>query len=162
MNAVDTLAENKINITNLIIDDNWQSIDYRGNGQFQYGWVQFEAEPKAFPNGLKHTISRIRDKHRNIQHVAVWHALLGYWGGISSDGKLAKTYKTVEVVREDAMRRNLPLGGKMTVIAAEDVPKFYDDFYRFLSSCGIDSVKTDAQFMASFHKSSRRFCSNVI
>lgn len=35
----------------------------------------------------------------------------------------------------------------MTVIAKEDVQKFYDDFYRFLSSCGIDGVKTDAQFM---------------
>jgi hypothetical protein len=35
----------------------------------------------------------------------------------------------------------------MTVVAKEDVGRFYDDFYRFLSSCGIDGVKTDAQFM---------------
>lgn len=153
MKAIDTLAENNINITNLIIDDNWQSIDYRGHGQFQHGWNEFEAEPKAFPNGLKHTVSKIRDKHHNVQHIAVWHAILGYWGGISPYGKIAKTYKTLEVVREDAERRNLPLGGKLTVVAAEDVPKFYDDFYRFLSSCGIDSVKTDAQFMVSLFQS---------
>ncbi|RDW82573.1 glycoside hydrolase-2 [Coleophoma cylindrospora] len=145
--AVDTLAEHQINITNLIIDDNWQDIDYRGHGQFQHGWNGFEAEPVTFPNGLRHTVSRIRDKHHSIQHVAVWHAILGYWGGISPDGKIARNYKTVQVVREDAERRNLPLGGKLTVVAAEDVPRFYDDFYRFLSSCGIDSVKTDAQFM---------------
>lgn len=68
---------------------------------------------------------------------------MGYWGGISPDGKLAKTYKTVEVVREEADRRNLPLGGKMTAIAKEDVGQFYDDFYRFLSSCGVDAVKTE-------------------
>jgi len=68
-------------------------------------------------------------------------------GGLAPDGKIAKTYKTVEVVREDAERRNLPLGGKMTVVAKEDVAKFYDDFYQFLSSCGVDAVKTDAQFM---------------
>lgn len=145
--AVDTLAENGIKITSLIIDDNWQSIDYRGHGQFQHGWQEFEAEPKAFPQGLKATISQIRSKHRNIQHVAVWHALLGYWGGISPDGKISSAYKTIEVVREDSNRRNLPLGGKMTVVAEEDVSKFYDDFYRFLSSCGVDGVKTDAQFM---------------
>lgn len=35
----------------------------------------------------------------------------------------------------------------MTVVAKEDVLQFYDDFYRFLSDCGIDGVKTDAQFM---------------
>lgn len=141
------MAEHNLNITSLIIDDNWQNIDYRGDGQFQHGWVGFEAEPKAFPSGLKHTITQIRAKHKNIQHIAVWHALLGYWAGISPDGVLAKTYKTTEVVREDSVRRNLPLGGKMTVIAKEDVHKFYDDFYRFLSDCGIDAVKTDAQFM---------------
>lgn len=50
-------------------------------------------------------------------------------------------------MREDAKRRNLPLGGKMTVVASDDVRKFYDDFYGFLSSCGVDAVKTDAQFM---------------
>lgn len=34
----------------------------------------------------------------------------------------------------------------MTVIAEEDVGRFYHDFYQFLSSTGVDSVKTDAQF----------------
>jgi len=68
---------------------------------------------------------------------------MGYWGGLSPGGKLAQTYKTVEVVREDAERRNLPLGGKMTVVGKEDVGKFYNDFYTFLSSCGVDAVKTE-------------------
>jgi hypothetical protein len=143
LKAVTTLAENNINITNFIIDDNWQSIDYKGHGQFQHGWVEFEAEREAFPKGLKHMVNLIREKHPSIQHIAVWHAILGYWGGLAPDGKIAKTYKTVEVVREDAERRNLPLGGKMTVVAKEDVGKFYDDFYRFLSSCGVDAVKTE-------------------
>ncbi|KAF9774923.1 hypothetical protein IL306_007011 [Fusarium sp. DS 682] len=145
--ALDKLAEHNVEVSSLIIDDNWQSIDYRGPSQFQYGWNEFEAEPKAFPKGLKSTISHIRKNHPHIQHIAVWHALLGYWGGIAPDGKLAKTYKTIEVTREDADRRNLPLGGKMTVVAQEDVNQFYDDFYRFLSDAGIDAVKTDAQFM---------------
>lgn len=141
--AVEILAENKINVTNFIIDDNWQSIDYLGDGQFQHGWIEFEAERTNFPKGLKHTISLIREKQPSIQHIAVWHALLGYWGGLAPDGKLAKTYKTVVVEREDALRRNLPLGGKLTAISKEDVFKFYDDFYRFLSSCGVDAVKTE-------------------
>ncbi|PQE06033.1 raffinose synthase Sip1 protein [Rutstroemia sp. NJR-2017a BBW] len=147
LNAVEILAKNKINVTNFIIDDNWQAIDYRGHGQFQHGWIEFEAEPKAFPNGLKHTVSLIREKQPSIQHVAVWHALLGYWGGLAPDGKIAAAYKTVDIVRQDSERRNLPLGGKMTVVAKEDVQRFYNDFYSFLYSCGVDAVKTDAQFM---------------
>lgn len=147
LHAVDELAKHNIKITSLIIDDNWQDIDYRGEGQFQYGWNDFEAEKNAFPHGLKDVVSKIRSRHPNIQHVAVWHALLGYWAGLSPDGNLAKKYKTEAVVREDQNRRLLPLGGKMTVVSKEDVHQFYDDFYRFLSSCGIDGVKTDAQFM---------------
>ncbi|PNY24554.1 galactinol-sucrose galactosyltransferase 6, partial [Tolypocladium capitatum] len=147
LDAVQKLAENDINITSLIIDDNWQSIDYKGDSQFQYGWLEFEAEGKAFPNGLKAMVSRIRHQYPDIQHIAVWHALLGYWGGISPGGKLDQTYKTIEVIREDSKRRNLPLGGKMTVVAKEDVTRFYDDFYRFLADAGIDGVKTDAQFI---------------
>ena len=147
LNALDTLAENDIHISSLIIDDNWQDIDYRGNGQWQHGWNDFEAEPKTFPNGLKKLVSTIRSKHKNIQHIAVWHALLGYWAGLAPNGPLAKRYKTVEVTRTDSDLGLLPIDAKMTVVAAEDVKRFYNDFYRFLSSCGIDGVKTDGQYM---------------
>ena len=34
----------------------------------------------------------------------------------------------------------------MLAVAEEDVPRFYQGFYSFLRSAGIDSVKTDAQF----------------
>ncbi|KAI1103611.1 glycoside hydrolase family 36 protein [Jackrogersella minutella] len=142
INAVEALAKNHINISSLIIDDNWQDIDYEGQDQYHFGWKGFEAEPKAFPRGLKDTVFRIRSSHPSIQHVAVWHALLGYWGGIAGDGNLAKTYKTVQVDRDDYNP-----SGPMTVIAKEDIERFYDDFYRFLSDCGIDGVKTDVQYM---------------
>ncbi|KAI1378578.1 glycoside hydrolase family 36 protein [Hypoxylon crocopeplum] len=142
IHAVEALAKDHINISSLIIDDNWQDIDYQGQDQYQYGWKGFEAEPSAFPHGLKDMVSRIRSRHPSIQHIAVWHALLGYWGGISSNGNLAKSYKTVQVDRGDSNLKE-----PMTVIAKEDVSKFYDDFYRFLSDCGIDGVKTDVQYM---------------
>lgn len=66
---------------------------------------------------------------------------MGYWGGIAPNGKIAKEYKTVCVQKKDGVA-----GGKMLVVAEEDVDRFYRDFYDFLSSSGIDSVKTDAQF----------------
>ncbi|KAI3340606.1 raffinose synthase Sip1 [Ustulina deusta] len=151
LNAVERLKENNINISNLIIDDNWQDVDYHGPNSNLYGWKRFEAEPKAFPNGLKHTVSQIRQKFPSIEHVAVWHALLGYWGGISPRGDIAQQYQTVQVRRE-----GWKVSGPMTVIANADVERFYDDFYRFLLSCGVDGVKTDGQFMIDTWASSER------
>lgn len=109
--------------------------------------MEFEADSDAFPQGLRGTVERIRTKHNHIHHIVVWHALLGYWGGVNPNGDIGKKYKTIEVMREEDTRRNLPLGGKMHIVAREDVHRMYEDFYRFLRNCGIDGVKTDAQFM---------------
>jgi hypothetical protein len=134
--ALDSLEKNDIKIANLIIDDNWQSLDNEGQNQIFRGMTDFEANKKGFPNGFKSTIEKIRNDHPSIQHIAVWHALLGYWGAISPTGRLAQEYKTVEVN-----------GPKWTCIDPDDIDRFYTDFYNFLQFSRIDSVKTDAQFM---------------
>ena len=143
--ALDTLEKNNIKITNLIIDDNWQSLDNPGKSQFQRGMTDFEANKEGFPNGLEYAIITIRDNHPSIQHVAVWHALLGYWGGISPNGSIAKKYKTKVVARSQGHESFMP-PTTITVVDSEDVQRFYNDFYQFLMSSRIDSVKTDAQF----------------
>jgi Raffinose synthase or seed imbibition protein Sip1 len=144
LDALDDLDKNNIKITNLIIDDNWQSLDNPGASQNARGWTDFEANEEGFPRGLLHCINEARDRHPSIDHVAVWHAMLGYWGAISPTGNIARKYKTTEI-------RKAHQGGataeKLTVVAAEDVERLYDDFYHFLQSCRIDGVKTDAQFM---------------
>lgn len=131
----------------MIIDDGWQDVDREGDSQYQHGWKSFEADPQAFPDGLKKTISKIREKHPHIQYIAVWHALFGYWGGLSPSGPLAQRYTTTEVSRESSGRPDVPLDGTITVVGANDVAHFFNDFYTFLGDCGIDGVKTDVQFM---------------
>lgn len=138
--ALDDLKSNNVNITNLIIDDNWQSLDNAGSSQFNRGMTEFEANKEGFPKGLKHAITRIRDNHPSIEHVAVWHALFGYWGGISPAGIIADMYKTKVVRKQGGIASDL-----MTVVDADDAPRFYEDFYKFLLSSGVDTVKTDAQ-----------------
>ncbi|KAI1827497.1 glycoside hydrolase family 36 protein [Xylaria intraflava] len=150
LDAVDILKENNINISNLIIDDNWQDVDYIDPASNSHGWKRFEAEPESFPRGLKHTVSKIRSRFASIEHVAVWHALFGYWGGISPRGDIARQYRTIEVYRENPKAEK-----PMTVVANADVKRFYDDFYRFLSSCGVDGVKIDVQFMVDHLASSK-------
>ena len=152
--ALDTLKENNIKITNLIIDDNWQNLDSKGQSQFKRGWIGFEANKEGFPRGLRSTVIDIRDKHPNIAHIAVWHALLGYWGGISPTGHIAEKYKTKLVELKGIAQ------GTMTVVDADDAQRMYNDFYAFLLDAQIDSVKTDAQFFLDLMSSAedrRRF-----
>ncbi|KAF2102437.1 glycoside hydrolase [Rhizodiscina lignyota] len=139
--ALASLRKHDINITNLIIDDNWQSLDHPGEGQNARRWMEFEANKEGFPKGLAHTTSTLRQQNPNLKHIAVWHALLGYWGAVSPDGKIAKEYETTQVKKVPGAT-----GDSWTVVSADDVKRFYEDFYGFLSSAGIDSVKTDAQF----------------
>ncbi|KAI9369922.1 raffinose synthase or seed imbibition protein Sip1-domain-containing protein [Aspergillus egyptiacus] len=127
LSALDDLSEKGINIS-----------DDKGPSAAAKGWMRFEAN-SSFPEGLRKTVSAIREKQPNINHIAVWHALLGYWGGISPDGELAATYKTKEVAIRSAARET------MLAIDPDDVQRFYNDFYAFLSTAGITGVKADAQ-----------------
>ncbi|KAI3283711.1 hypothetical protein DTO002I6_9462 [Penicillium roqueforti] len=150
LQSLESLKSHGISISNLIIDDNWQSLDNEGESQFRRRWQRFEANEKAFPGGLKRTVDEIRQKNPNIQHVAVWHALFGYWGGISPDGDLARKYKTKEVQVKDPssngpIAQNIP-EGKILAIDPDDIQRFYEGFYSYLNTVGVDSVKTDAQF----------------
>lgn len=138
--ALESLKKEDIIISNLIIDDNWQSLS-EGESQFDRAWTDFDANKKGFPRGLKAAVTDIRKKYPNITNIGVWHAILGYWGGVAKDGNIAKNYKTIEVEKEKGVS-----GGKFTVVAGEDAQRMYNDFYSFLSDCGITSVKTDAQF----------------
>ena len=139
--ALDILKANNVKITNLIIDDNWQILDNKGESQFLRGMTDFDANKEGFPNGLKYTAFTIRDNHPNIKHIAVWHGIFGYWGGMSPEGSIAQNYKTKVVQKQKGIT-----GGSISIIDADDVPRFYDDFYKFLATSGIDSVKTDTQF----------------
>jgi hypothetical protein len=141
--ALDDLATHNIHVSGLIIDDNWQSLDgVQGKtSQFQRGWADFEANKEGFPGGLKLAVAKIKSENPSISNIAVWHGLHGYWGGLSPSGTIAKNYKTTEVERQPGIA-----GGTMLAVDPSDVHRMYDDFYAFLSSCGITSVKTDVQF----------------
>ena len=79
LEALQSLEDKGVRITNLIIDDNWQSLDNEGENQMARGWTDFEANPRAFPKGLKSAVSNIRQKYPNIKHVCVWHAIVSFY-----------------------------------------------------------------------------------
>lgn len=130
--ALRTMSEAGIRFSNLIIDDGWQSVDDHGNDFRDNRWVEFEASKKVFPLGLKRTVSKLREEFPWIKHIGIWHGILGYWNGIAPDGPLAKEYKTACVKLED--NGFFPAKSTLAVVD-EDVPRLYDDFYRYGSFC---------------------------
>ncbi|KAI9726295.1 MAG: hypothetical protein M1828_001568 [Chrysothrix sp. TS-e1954] len=139
--ALQSLRVHGISVANVIIDDGWQSVSESGADNHKSSWVHFEADSKKFPDGLKAAITRLKMENPNIGTFAVWHALLGYWGGVSPKGSMARHYTTSEVHRIGPISGN----DKITIVDQTDVQKMYDEFYFFLRWCGITAVKTDVQ-----------------
>lgn len=150
-NALQVLVEHGITITNLLIDDNWQSLDHAGATQFERGWTDFEASEIGFPDKLSGLAAAIRHNHPTIQHVGVWHGIFGYWGGFSPDGGLAKRY-SVRLVNKE---RDYCDRDSFTVVDGEDASRLYEDFYGFLHKSGIDSAKADTRYLLDCLSSSK-------
>jgi hypothetical protein len=148
------LANHGIRVTNLIIDDNWQSLDTGSSSDpFEYQWTNFEANKENFPQGLSHLTKRIRETQPHLRHIAVWHGIFGYWGGISPTGHIAKCYEPVTVDRQEI--ESYMSGGKVTTVSDTEVNRMYDDFYSFLADSGIDSVKADNQYYPDYISGAR-------
>ena len=84
----------------------------------------------------------------------MWHALLGYWGGICSTFDSMKKYNpklvypvqspgNVANLRDIAMDSLQKFG--VGIIDPEKIYEFYNDQHSYLSSVGVDGVKVDVQ-----------------
>ena len=144
LKALDSFASIDVHFSTLIIDDNWQSLTgaQGETNQFDRGWDAFEANTRGFPDGLRAATAAIRKRHPSISDIAVWHALMGYWGCVAPEGQIAKDYRTRNVRLKDSF----PGAATKTVVDSEDIHRMYKDFYSFLSDSGVTGVKTDVQF----------------
>lgn len=91
--------------------------------------MNFEANKAAFPQGFKNLVTKIRDANPSIRHVSVWHGILGYWGGISPNGDVARLFETRQVKMQENGFESV---SSMTVVDAEAAYQFYDDFYKWM------------------------------
>jgi hypothetical protein len=76
--GLDALAAHDINVSTLIIDDNWQTLtgNMDGLSRFLCGWSDFEATIHGFPNGLKIAVGEIR---KNIHKCKMWQPGMLCW-----------------------------------------------------------------------------------
>lgn len=88
------------------------------------------------------------------RYVYIWHAIVGYWGGVQPGAPEMEKYepKIVDVIPSPGVESNgicsvlksLMLN-RVGLVNPERIGTFYDDLHCYLASVGIDGVKVDNQ-----------------
>ena len=144
--GLESFAKLGITPRSLILDDGWQSERTMATGERRL--TGFPANAK-FPGDLKPTVEMTKTEF-GIETFIVWHAVIGYWGGV--DGEALSGYGVREVARRSsptigAAQPTLPdwWGHLCGVVPPTAIGQFYSDYHRHLRSQGVDGVKVDNQ-----------------
>ncbi|KAI3442218.1 Galactinol--sucrose galactosyltransferase [Psidium guajava] len=156
----------------IIIDDGWQdtSNQFQKEGEPFVDGSQFGGrlasikENQKFrrtedgslsdaPTDLKEFVADIRGTF-GLKYVYVWHALMGYWGGLLPGAEGTKKYNPVlkypvQSPGNLANMRDLSMDAMenygVGIIDPATISQFYDDLHSYLVSQGVDGVKVDVQ-----------------
>lgn len=170
--GLESLSQGGIPAKFLIIDDGWQDTtnEFQKEGEPFVEGSQFggrlvsieenskfkksaDGTPTEAPTSLKDFVSDIK-KNFGLQYVYVWHALLGYWGGLHPDAPRTKKYNPklrfpVQSVGNLANMRDGSMDSMekygIGVIDPAKASEFYDDLHKYLVSQDVDGVKVDVQ-----------------
>ncbi|GFZ07857.1 seed imbibition 1 [Actinidia rufa] len=155
----------------LIIDDGWQETanefhkdsepliegTFVGESDFATRLVDIKENSKFRGTGscvdLHELITFVKEKY-GIKFIYMWHALVGYWGGVLPSSEKMKKYNPKIVYPRqspgnvgnlrDIVIDSLEKYG-LGLIDPEKVCDFYNDLHSYLASCGADGVKVDVQ-----------------
>lgn len=147
----------------VIIDDGWQSVgsDEKKQEEEQPQLLRLTGikenekfQKKEDPSvGIKNIVNIAKEKH-GLKYVYVWHAITGYWGGVSPGVKEMEEYGTAMQYPKlsKGVLENEP-GWKTDAIALQglglvnpkNVYNFYNELHSYLAAAGIDGVKVDVQ-----------------
>ena len=107
------------------------------------GWMQREERllqglhvNDHFPEGLAAAVKKIKEEF-GIERVGIWHTLQAFWDGIDPKSVLAREMADALVTTAD--------GKLIPALDADGADRFWDAWYGYLASCGIDFVKVDNQ-----------------
>ncbi|KAM4115301.1 hypothetical protein ACJW30_04G138400 [Castanea mollissima] len=157
----------------VLIDDGWQSISHdedpitdqdcmnrtAAGEQMPCRLVKYEENykfrdyqsPKVPKNkGMGGFVRDLKDEFSSVEHVYVWHALCGYWGGVRPNVKgmpeckviTPKLSQGLQMTMEDLAVDKIVNNG-VGLVPPELVHKMYEGLHSHLASVGIDGVKVD-------------------
>ncbi|KAF8690427.1 hypothetical protein HU200_040780 [Digitaria exilis] len=161
----------------LIIDDGWQQIasedkpdpnvavqegaqfasrltGIKENTKFQTNPSSDDDDTPSPAGGLKQLVQETKSEH-GVKQVYVWHAMAGYWGGVSPslstgmsryEPSLAYPIQSPGVTgnQPDIVMDSLSVLG-LGLVHPRRVRDFYGELHSYLASCGVDGVKVDVQ-----------------
>ena len=131
----------------LILDDGWQQWQRGSGGEDRL--LSLEANAR-FGTELAPLVQEAKQRF-GVRRVMVWHALLGYWGGLSAQAFPSHGVRDVPksfspgLLAQQPRWNVWPWGALIGVPAADAFQGFYDGWHRRLAAQGVDGVKVDAQ-----------------
>ena len=127
------LMEKNVPVRWMLIDDGWMdSREKTVSG--------FRPDEKKFPGGFGPLTADLRSRD-GIRWFGVWHALGGYWDGITPESALAM----------EERGSLMSTGEGLLVPDPRKGADFYHHWYRELRGEGIDFVKVDGQSSCPFY-----------
>ncbi|XVF08804.1 hypothetical protein REPUB_Repub07fG0035000 [Reevesia pubescens] len=147
----------------LTIDEGWQNLvpSYEENTTEELArLLNLEENAKFKGSSLDKSGNNLRDFIKTIKHkyglkyVYIWHALVGYWGGVHPESEVMKKYnpKIQSVVQSLGNLTHIicPTLDNMQkkgigLIDPSKILDFYKDYHSYQASCGVDGVKVDVQ-----------------
>lgn len=136
----------------LILDDGWQVVNDNYEDRGDHKLSGFSANEK-FHNDLSNVINRSKKDYK-IDKFYVWHAVMGYWGGIDTTSPNMAKYNPFlksgdfsEYLRKVSQYKC----GEYGMASKDKVYDFYNDYHTALKNQGVDGVKIDTQFLIEAH-----------
>ena len=133
----------------LILDDGWQSYERFPAGEERL----VSLAPNAHFNGDLSPLVRASKERYGVRSFFVWHAFMGYWGGVDPQALPRYHSRTMprnfgpNILRQGWTWNVFPWGALVSVPAADRIGEFYEDYHSSLAAQGVDGVKVDVQGM---------------
>ncbi|GJZ75589.1 probable galactinol--sucrose galactosyltransferase 5 [Tanacetum coccineum] len=157
----------------VLLDDGWQSIshdddpiDSEGINRTaageqmpcrltkfveNYKFRDYESQKPEAPNkGLGAFVRDLKEDFKTVDHVYVWHALCGYWGGIRPNIPGLPESNVVKPVLSPGLKMTMEdlavdkiVNNGIGLVPPEKVDQLYEGLHSHLESVGIDGVKVD-------------------
>jgi raffinose synthase len=140
INAARSLNAAHIPVKWFLIDDGW--LDITDNKLNDYA-----PDKKKFPHEFSQLTSKLK-KSYGVNDVGVWHTLNGYWEGLNDSGYLAKSFTDIITYNDRIVWLNEKVKPLHFVDPFSDQGyRFYDNWYKYLTSQGISFIKVDNQLV---------------
>ncbi|XP_008784982.2 galactinol--sucrose galactosyltransferase [Phoenix dactylifera] len=121
-------------------------IDFRENYKFR----DYRSKEDPARTGMGAFVRDLKAAFESIDHVYVWHALCGYWGGLRPRMPALPDAKVVTPKLSPGLRMTMEdlavdkiVNNRVGLVPPERAHELYEAMHSHLQSIGIDGVKVD-------------------